>query len=448
MKKLGRIYKLCFLISVICISFNANAKIFALSEFRLDNGLQVVVIPNHKAPIIKHMVWYKVGSIDEVLGKSGKAHLLEHLMFRGTKDIKDSELNRIIDANGGNSNAFTSLDYTSYHQALDISRLEVAMFLEADRMENLNFSDESFAKERDIVFQERKQVVDGNPMGYFGEVLRSQLWGNHPYGRSVIGTDAEIKAFNKDDVMSFYNSFYTPNNAILVLSGDITVDEAKTLAEKYYGKVKARKIDVRPEIMPIEKPFSAKLSMELPNINSVRVAKTYVAHSYNTDKNKMYALMVLSKILGEGENSKLYKYLVTDKKIALDVSTNYNGFSRSYGSFSISALPEQNQNVNLFVQQVEDTIKKSVLSISEKDVETAKKKMLAGLIYIKDNPNDAAYIVGAMTAIGMNVDEIADYDEKIKAVSFDDVKSVASELLNESLTQNITSVVTPKKGGE
>lgn len=446
MKIISKIYKFLFLIACICVFGDANAKIFDMHEFTLKNGLRVIVVPNHKAPIIMHMVWYKVGSVDEVLGKSGKAHLLEHLLFRGTKQIKDSEFNKIIDENGGNSNAFTGLDFTAYHQSLDITRLEVAMFLEADRMENLKFSKESFERERDIVFQERKQVIDNNPLGYFGELSRSMLWGNHPYGRPIIGSDEEIKSFEINDVKSFYNSFYAPNNAILVLSGDITLEEAKLLSERYYSRPEYREIGQRPDIKPIDKPFSAKLNIEVPNINSTRFNKFYVTHSYNTNKKKMYALSVLSKILGEGENSKLYKDLVKDKKIALTVSSYYNGFTRSYGSFAISAIPNLNQDINVFTKEFEISLKKSVFELSEEDVENAKKKMLAGLVYVKDNPNDAGYIVGTMATIGMSVDEIENYDENIRGVSFEDVREAAEELFDEHLTQNILSIATPKKG--
>ena len=201
-----------------------------------------MVIPNHKAPIVKHMVWYKAGSADEPHGRGGTAHLLEHLMFRGTKKVKDGKFNDIVNRNGGESNAFTSLDYTAYHQFWDISRLELAMFLEADRMQNLRITPEAFAKERDIVYQERRQVVDNNPLSYFGESLRKLLWQNHPYGLSVGGTPEDIMAITQADVEDYYQRFYAPNNAILVLAGDIDVPTAKVLAEKYYGGVKARNI--------------------------------------------------------------------------------------------------------------------------------------------------------------------------------------------------------------
>lgn len=184
-----------------------SAELFGLSSFVLDNGMQVLVIPNHKAPIIKHMVWYKAGSVDEPRGKGGTAHLLEHLMFRGTRKVKDGVFNDLISRNGGESNAFTSLDYTAYHQELDISRLELAMFLEADRMQNLKITPEAFAKERDIVFQERKQVVDNNPLSYFGESMRKLLWQDHPYALSVGARRKILWRLRKRTLNVFMNSF-------------------------------------------------------------------------------------------------------------------------------------------------------------------------------------------------------------------------------------------------
>ena len=170
----------------------AKAELFDLTEFYLDNGLRVIVVPNTKAPIVKQMVWYKAGSVDEPAGKGGVAHLLEHLMFRGTDKVKDSDFNTIITDNGGEMNAFTSRDFTAYHEFVDVSRLELAMFLEADRMRNLKITPESFEKERDIVYQERKQVVENNPTAYFGEAMRRNLWQEHPYSRPVTGMPEEI----------------------------------------------------------------------------------------------------------------------------------------------------------------------------------------------------------------------------------------------------------------
>ena len=205
------------IVTAVTLSFvlplsSAQAKLFDIEEFRLDNGLQVIVIPNHKAPIVKQMVWYKVGSVDEPAGKGGLAHLLEHLMFRGTEDVEDGAFNQIVSDNGGVMNAFTSRDVTAYHEFVDITRLELMMFLEADRMKNLNITPEAFEKERKIVFQERMQMVENNPTAAFGEMMRRTLWQEHPYARPVSGFPNEIMSLTLEDAQNFYKTHYMKDN--------------------------------------------------------------------------------------------------------------------------------------------------------------------------------------------------------------------------------------------
>jgi len=408
---------------------SVHADVFGISEFRLNNGLQVLVVPNHKAPIIKHMVWYKAGSVDEPRGKGGTAHLLEHLMFRGTKDIKDGQFNDIVSRNGGESNAFTSLDYTAYHQLLDISRLEPVMFLEADRMRNLKISPDAFVKERDIVYQERKQIIDNNPLSYFGEALRKLLWQEHPYGLSVGGTPEDIMAITQKDAEEFYERFYAPNNAVLVLAGDIDVSTAKILAEKYYGGIKARQIGEKAVFPALERKFRAKLEMELPAAELPRLVEIYLAPSYQTDKKRIYALAVLSKYLGEGETSKLYQNLVLKKKKALTVSTSYDYVSRSLGTFNIAAVPAEGIDRAEFEKVLNEAVVQAIAEINNEEIEKVKQKMLAGLVYLRDNPEDAAYIVGMMAAVGFSSGEIDTLDEQIRKVSAAEVRQAAKDLL-------------------
>ena len=402
-----------FLILFVCLFFavDAKAKAFPIEEFYLNNGMQVIVIENHKAPIIKHMVFYKVGAVDEPRGKGGVAHLLEHLMFRGTKKVKGQEFNKIMEHNGAESNAFTSQDVTAYHQFLDISRLELAMFLEADRMKNLKISDDDFITERDIVFQERKQRVDNNPSAKFYEILRKTLWGNHPYGNPVTGLDDEIMNLSKKDVMDFYDKYYAPNNAVLVISGDITIDEAKKLAEKYYGKLKPSKFD------------EVKLS---------RFVKMMIVPSFVQNKTKAYALDVLNEYLSQDENSPLYQKLVAQGKKALSVGTYYEGISRSYGNFVFSAVPA-NKLDEKFEKNIDNAWYYAIGKLDEKTLERTKKKMLSDLVYMKDNPSTLAHTAGWMASTGVAIDELQNYEENIKKVSLDDVKEIADFVWNKSV---------------
>ena len=414
---------------VVSIS-DTNAITFAMEEFFLNNGMQVVVIENHKAPIVKHMVFYKVGAVDEPRGKGGIAHLLEHLMFRGTKKVKGQEFNRIMEQNGAESNAFTSQDVTAYHQFLDISLLELAMFLEADRMKNLKISDNDFETERDIVFQERKQRVDNNPSAKFYEMVRRALWGNHPYGNPVTGLDDEIKNLSRKDAVEFYEKYYSPNNAVLVLSGDVKVDEAKRLAEKYYGNLKPVEFE-RTKIDDLPKNFEIRLKTKMDEVKLGRLIKMMAVPSFIQDKNKAYALEVLSEYLSQDENSPLYQKLVASDKKALNVSAYYDGISRSFASFVFSAVPVDKPDEN-FEKAIEKAWKFAIEKLDEKELEKTKQKMLSDLVYMKDNPSTLAQTAGWMAASGVGIDELQNYENNIKNVSLNDVKNVADFVWNKA----------------
>ena len=413
-------------------AFPVSAKLFDIAEYTLSNGARLLVVENHKAPIAKHMVWYRVGAVDEKPGKGGAAHLLEHLMFRGTKNVPGSELNRIMQVNGIDGNAFTSRDYTAYHQSLDISRLELAMALEADRMHNLDFSDEAFAAERDIVFQERKQVVENQPLSSFSEALQQNLWQTHPYARPVTGTEEEILNLTKEDVMDIYRRYYVPANAVIVISGDIEAKTAYRLAEKYYGAVPAGE-KVAPKSFPVLNPTAkSHLQMQLPRVELPRVVRRYIVDSYNTGADNIYALSVLSAYLGEGDTSELYKELVVKRKKALAVSSSYDYASRSYGTFSLSAVPARGISAEELQIALDEAVANALDDLDGKKVEKIKNKMLAGLVYLKDNPFDAAYIVGSLYAIGMTKEDIENYADNIRAVTAEDIKKAAFRLLNGS----------------
>lgn len=432
------------LLSIIMVALPARAALFNAEEFFLDNGLQVIVIPNHKAPIIKHMVWYKAGAVDEKPGKGGSAHLLEHLMFRGTSKVKGSEFNAVLEKHGAESNAFTGNDFTAYHQSLDISKLELAMALEADRMQNLEITPEDFKLERNIVYQERMQVVENDPAAFFKESLRRTLWQTHPYARPITGTPEEIMNLTLKDVREFYDNFYSPDNAILILSGDIDVVTARKLAEKYYGNIPARKIGKKAEFPPVKQQYNASLHMKLPQINSPRVSEIYLAPSYNTDKNAAYALELFAKYLGKGATSKLYKKLVLEQKLALSVSVSYDSSVRGHASFTVSALPAEGVTVEELRRAVNVAVDDSLNEYNREEQDKLLNKLLSGLVYLRDNPFDAAYIIGAMESVGYPLDEIENQDKILQKISVADVKSVARRLLTEA--PKVSGTLEPEKG--
>ena len=430
----------CGLLS-LCLSDVARAETFKVEEFFLDNGLQVVVIENHKAPIVQQMLFYKTGAVDEKIGQGGIAHLLEHLMFRGTAKVKGQQFNRVLEENGAESNAFTSQDVTAYHQLVDISRLELAMFLEADRMQGLMISDDDFATERDIVFQERKQRVDNNPAAKFFEQVRKILWQNHPYGQPVTGQDREIMDLTKKEALSFYNMYYAPNNAVLILSGDIDVITAKNLAQKYYGNLKRMKTP-ETSFSELFDGYKARVEMALPDVQLGRLVKIWAAPSFNYKPEQVYPLDVWNEYLSGDENSPLYQKLVIKDKSALSVNTSYDAAARSYGNFVLSAVPTKENDV-AFEKAIERAWLYALKQFDEEKLAQVKQKMLADLVYLKDNPTSLAQVAGYMAATGVDLKHLRNYADYIEAVTLEQVKQAAEDLWNNA--PQVTGVLYPEE---
>ncbi len=435
-KLFSTILALCF-----CIS-PANAKLFNAEEFYLKNGMQVVVIENHKAPIVKHMLWYKSGATNDRLGKAGTAHLLEHLMFRGTKRVKD--YSKVMADFGAESNAFTGYDYTAYHQLLDVSKLELAMALEADRMENLEIKKEDFLKERDIVFQERKQMVENDPKSYFFESMRRSLWQENPYARPVIGLEKEISALKIKDVERFYDKYYKPSNAVLVLAGDIDLATAKILAEKYYGGIEAKEVSNKQNAGDVFHKKETSLVMYEPKVEAGRFYKDYIFPKNLTDKSSLYAYALLAEYLGGGETSELYKKLVLETRKAAAVSVDYNYGLRGYGDFSVSCVLAKGVGFEEFVKAFDKAWLESINELNEKDLARIKVKLKAGMVYAKDDPNDAAYLFGSLLSVGMSVDEVEGFFDEMDGINANEVKKGLQKMVEVSSVQ--TAVIMPLKG--
>ncbi len=402
---------------------------FDLQEFQLENGLQVFVVENHRAPIVKQLLLYKTGAKDEPLNKGGVAHLLEHLMFRGTKKVPDSSYNDIMAQNGAEDNAFTTRDLTGYHQLVDVSRLELAMALEADRMENLNFSKKAFEKERQIVFEEREQRVSNNPKARFSEDFNKIFWNNHPYGKPVTGTETEIKNLTAEDVYAFYKAFYTPQNAVLVLAGDIDLPTAKTLVQKYYSTVANRPNHQTVENVSASADGSSnfKLTQTKKEISAPQLVKQYLVPSLHEDPKTAYALMILASYLGEGDNSFLNRTLVLTGKMA-GAGASYDALATAGNVFTINALLYDNADAEKAEALIDKTLVEAFQKFDAKALENEKIKMLAGLVYVRDNPEETAMLVGSMAALGMSADEIENYEQNIRDVDLSDMKAAMEKL--------------------
>ncbi len=434
---------LALLVSIFVFIQNAESALFNIHEFTLNNGLHVVVIENHKAPIIKQMVWYKVGAVNDGIGKGGRAHFLEHLMFRGTDKVKDGEFNNLMENNGISSNAFTGYEVTAYHEFADISKLELIMALEADRMRGLNFDEKAFNTEKQVVIQERNQVIENDPSAPFYERFAQIIWGNNPFGRPITGLKEEIEALSYDDVKEFYNRYYSPKNAILVLAGDITPDEAKPLVKKYFGNIKNLYVKARFEETPVlRENFSQRLEMSLPDITTPRIVWKYILPPFSKLKGFVYDYEALAQYLGSGKTSALYRDLVLDKKIALSVGANFKFITRSNAEFSIFLKPADGVSITQAQDALKESLNKAIIELNEKKLASIKKKLVADLVYLRDNPSDSAYLAGYILTTGFSLELLQNNEEDIKKITLKGVKDAYREVFFNSA--NATGVLLPQ----
>ncbi|MHA7774287.1 M16 family metallopeptidase [Roseibium sp. M-1] len=403
-----------------------------LESFILDNGLQVVVIPDRRAPVVTHMIWYKVGSADEPEGQSGVAHFLEHLMFKGTTENPDGAFSKMVADRGGQENAFTSTDYTAYFQKVAKEHLPLMMTLEADRMQNLILTDAVVAPERDVVLEERRMRVDSEPGSRLREALTAVLFVNHPYGSPVIGWQSEIEALNKDAAIAFYDRFYTPNNAIVVIAGDVDVATVRKLAEETYGKV-PRRAEPPARLRPAEPPLAGerRVAVSDPRVRQESISQTWIVPSQTTGSGRTpEALDILSYILGEGPSSRLHKALVLDKEAALSAGAYYSGSALDDGRFGVYAAPRPGHSLEEVERLIADELKKLLeTGVSEEEVERARNSMVASAIYAQDNQSGLARLFGGALASGQTIEDVQTWPAQVAAVTPEDVLDAARAYL-------------------
>jgi zinc protease len=404
----------------------------AVADFNLANGMEVVVIPDHRAPVVTHMVWYRVGSADEPQGKSGIAHFLEHLLFKGTAKYPAGEFSRLIRLNGGEENAFTTRDYTGYFQRIARDRLDLVMELEADRMQNLVLTDENVLPELQVVQEERRERTDNDPSSLLGEQLEAAMYAAHPYGKPVIGWMSEVMQLTRQDAVDYYRAHYTPANAILVVAGDVTAEEVKTLAEKHYGPLKngfkpaARKRTMEPA------PIAARrVIMKDARAASPIVQRSYLAPSYATAKARQAeALDVLAEILGGGTQSRLYRKLVVERKLAAYTGAWYSGDALDYGSFGVYGAPNADIDLDKVEQAIDEVIADVVKSgVTQGELDRARAKLLADNVYALDNQATLARIFGSALATGSTVADVLGWDAEIEKLKATDIGMAAVQVL-------------------
>ncbi|WP_340115844.1 pitrilysin family protein [Pelagibius sp. 7325] len=425
----------------------AQARVFDPVSFTLANGLQVVVVENHRAPIVYHSVWYRVGAADEKAGESGLAHFLEHLMFKGTENLAPGEFSDIIAANGGRENAFTSWDYTAYYQTVAADRLEIMMKNEADRMANLRLTDAVVLPEREVVREERRSRTDNEPASQLGEISRAVQFLNHPYRIPIIGWDHEIEQLSTEAAIAFYDKWYAPNNAILIIAGDVEPEEVRVLAEKYYGVIPAKDIPERQRV--IEPPQNAPREVRLTSarVRQPQVSISYLAPSYRQaaedgDPAEAYALQVASEIVGGGATARLYSRLVVEQGVAGSAGAGYGANNYDYSTFEFYVAPRPGQEIEPAEAALRQEIAKLLESgVTEEEVAAAKKRLVAGAVFARDNLSTAPRVIGAALTTGGSLEQVESWPERIAEVTADQVNAALKVVLRDE--QSVTSYLLP-----
>lgn len=419
-------------------------QVFDAHQFTLDNGLQVVVIPDHRAPVVTQMVWYKVGAADEPPGKSGIAHLFEHLMFKGTDEIPPGEFSKIVARNGGSDNAFTAADYTAYFQNIAADRLDLVMRLEADRMANTRLDEQTVLTERDVVMEERLSRVANEPSALLGERVDLALWTVHPYRNPVIGWEHELSTLGRDDAIAFYRQWYAPNNAVLIVAGDATVEQVRQLAQQHYGAIPRGPEFSRERVRDLPPPADSRVVMRHPRVSQASWSRQYVAPSYALgEPGEAYALQVLSELLGSGSTSRLYQELVVKGRVAVSAGSFYRATAVDYGTFGFYGTPAADRTPEDVEAAIDAEVERLLTDgVTAEEVDMAKQRLKAGLVYARDSSQTAARTIGAALATGSTLDDVQAWPRRIAEVTPEQVMQVARKVLRDS--QSATGVLLPQ----
>jgi len=440
--------RLCLVLLAFAAAGGARAKVFSPTVTTLSNGLQVVVIENHLAPVVTQMVWYKTGAADEDAGHSGIAHFLEHLMFKGTPTVGPGEFSKIIGRNGGEDNAFTYYDYTAYFQTIKSDRLELIMKLEADRMQNLALTDDQVYPERDVIVEERRQRIDGSPEARLVEALRYALLVNSPYGRPAIGWEQEMEKLTTADAIAWYKKWYVPNNAILIVVGDVKPEDVKALAEKYYGPIPARPVPerARPQIAPLP-GAERRITLRDPDIHQPSFSRYYIAPNFSAKTRKeALALEVFDEIFGAGDTGRLYLALTVKTKVATAAGSSYDDTAVDPVAYSIFASPAPGKDIAAVEKGVDAVIESLVKDgVTEAEVTDAKTRLEADAILARDSLDGPAHAIGEALTTGQTIDDVENWPDEIAAVTRDDVNAAMRKVFGKDAV-SATGWLLPMQG--
>lgn len=427
---------------------SAAAKGPMITAFKLANGMDVLVIPDRRAPVVTHMVWYRNGAADDPQMKSGIAHFLEHLMFKGTERHPKGEFSEVIAELGGQENAFTSYDFTAYYQRTPKEHLAIMMEFEADRMTNLVLTDDVVAPERDVVLEERRMRTDNDPSQQLSEAVQAALFTHHPYGKPIIGWQHEIETLSRDDAIAYYRRFYTPENAILIVAGDVEAEDVRALAERTYGAIPARG-QAPQRIRPKEPPARAHRLVSLADekVEQPSVQRVYLVPSYATAKpGEAEALEILGHLLGGGPTSLLYKKLVVDERIAVAAGAYYWGQSLDDTRFFVYAVPAPDvplEKLDAAMCAVVADVARD--GVSPADLARAKTRLIADAVYAQDSQASLARWYGSALTTGVSIRDVQEWPDRIDAVSAEQVRQAAMNWLQDQ--RSVTGFLLPRATG-
>jgi zinc protease len=425
------------LLLVWLLAAAAHADVF---EKTLHNGLKVIVKEDHRAPIVVQQVWYRVGSMDETTGKTGVSHALEHMMFKGTKSVPAGQFSKIIADAGGRENAFTSYDYTAYFQMLYKSKLPLAMKLESDRMHNLLVSKSEFAKEIQVVMEERRWRTDDSPHSLLSEQMMAAAFEEHPYHNPVIGWMGDLQQMTAGDVKAWYKRWYEPSNAVLVVAGDVNPKKVFELAQHYYGRIPAHKLPVRRNIDEPKQLGIKRIVVKAPAELPYMIMAYHVPVLRDTQHDwKPYALDVLAGVLDGNGSARLNKSLVREQQLASDVGADYDDASRGPGLFTLDGTPSQGKTV----ADLEAGLRAQIAlvaknGISDEELKRVKAQITAAEVYQRDSVFYQAMQIGQLESIGLSYKDIPLMLQKLQAVTAQQVQDVAREYFKDD---NLTVAV-------
>ncbi|WP_372884112.1 M16 family metallopeptidase [Shimia sp.] len=421
------------LVAVAVLAAMPVAATERVSDFRLDNGLQLVVIEDHRAPVVIHMVWYRAGSADEQAGVSGVAHFLEHLLFKGTDTLESGAFSATVAANGGRDNAFTSNDYTAYYQRVAADRLALMMQMESDRMVNLRLGEAEILTERDVIIEERNQRVENSPGALMREQMDAAQYFNHRYGVPIIGWRHEMESLSLADALAYYRQYYAPNNAIVVVAGDVDPQQVLALAQTHYGDLPAN-----PALMPRERPQEPqqtaprRLVFEDARVSQPYLARTYLAPERDPGKQRTAAaLTILAEILGGGTTSILTEKLQFDRQLAVYTSAHYRGVSLDRTVFGLTVVPAEGVSLQEAETAMDEVLADFLATgVDPAQLERIRRQVRAAQIYARDSVESLANRYGQALASGLTVRDVQDWPDLLQSVTEAEILAAARQVLD------------------